>query len=336
MITPYKKGKTPQQNKNGRVTFMKLLLCDKQTMEDADFSLKVFEKYGECEYRYTLSDEELIKAIADKDAVFCNRTAIGKKAIEAAKNLKYIGLFATGYNGIDLAACRERGITVCNVPSYSTEAVVQQAVCFMLMLAGNTHKYSDYVKAGKWSFTGEYPYYPYPLTGLYGKTAGIIGMGNMGTRFAQIAAALGMKVIYYSRTKKDLPYEFVSKEQLFSDSDFISLHCPLTPDTAKIVNAKTLSLMKPTSFIINTARGGLISEPDLIAALKSGKIAGAGLDVVENEPLKPGDPLMDAPNVIFTPHSAWGNYDTKKLLYKRTMENFDRYLAGAPINVVEE
>ena len=332
----HKKSKMHLKHKKTNGEYMKLLLCDKQTMEDADFSLKVFEKYGECRYTYTLTEEELIKEIADKDAVFCNRTAITRKAIMAAPNLKYIGLFATGYNGIDLTACCERGITVCNVPSYSTEAVVQQAVCFMLMLAGNTHKYSDYVKAGKWSFTGEYPYYPYPLTGLYGKTAGIIGMGNMGRRFAQIATALGMRVIYFSRTKKDLPYKFVSKQQLFEESDFISLHCPLNDGTAKIVNAKTLSLMKPTAYIINTARGGLISEPDLIAALKGGKIAGAGLDVVENEPLKPGNPLMDAPNVIFTPHSAWGNYDTKKLLYELTMQNFDRFLAGAPINVVEE
>ena len=313
---------------------LKIALLDMQTLTDGDKPLDVFSQFGEVTKSVTLSGGELADMVRDKDVVLCNRSVMSEDIINSAKKLKYIGLFATGYNNVDLAAAKKRGITVCNVPGYSTEAVVQQAMCFLLMLAGSTEKYSAYVKAGKWSFSGERSYFPYKLYGLAGKTIGIFGMGNMGRRMAELCSAFCMHVIYFSRTQKDLPYEFVSKEELFKRSDFLSFHCPVNEETAGVLNKDTIALMKDGAFIINTARGGLIDEPALIDALQTGKIAGAGLDVAAEEPLSADNPLLKAKNVIFTPHVGWGTIETRKRLIELTAENLRRYIEGSPVNMV--
>ena len=315
---------------------MKIGLLDKQTLTDGFVDLEIFKKYGTLSTDVTLQGQELIDFCKDKEVLLINRSIITKEVILAAKNLKYIGVFATGYNNVDIIEAKKHGITVCNVPGYSTEAVVQQTICFILMLANNTEKYSNYVKQGLWSFSGERTYFPYNITRLKGRTLGIFGMGNIGKRLAEIMSVFGMNIIYHSRTKKDLPYKFVDKKTLFKESDFLSFHCPCSNETQEILNKSTISLMKDGAYIINCARGGLIKEQDLADALNSGKIAGAGLDVVAQEPLDKESPLYSAKNIIFTPHIAWADKDTRKELISLVANNLENYINGTPINVVNK
>lgn len=315
---------------------MKIALLDCQTLEDKDVSLDIFNEFGNVSVTRTLKGEELKNFLEDKDVVLLNRSILTEEIISACKKLKYIGLFATGYNNVDLNAATKKGITVCNVPGYSTEAVAQQTVCFLLMLANNTESYSNYVKQGLWSFTADRTYFPFKITRLKGKTLGVFGMGNMGKRVSEICSAFGMRVIYYSRTKKDVPYEFVTKETLFKESDFLTFHCPANEDTKKVLNKETISLMKNSAFVINTARGALINEQDLAEALESGRLAGAAADVVEFEPLTEKSPLFKAKNMIFTPHIAWADSETRKELLEQVANNLKAFLNNRPINVVNK
>ena len=316
---------------------MKIALLDVQTLSDNDVSLEIFNKFGKVYKSVTLSGKKLINFLKDKDAVLANRSVLNKDVIESCPNLKYIGLFATGYNNVDLNAADKRNITVCNVPEYSTNTVAEQTLCFMLMLCKNTEKYRRFVKKGKWSFKKEFGYFPFALSELNGKTVGIYGLGNIGKRVAEICSVLKMNVIYFSKSgKKDVPYKYVSKEELFKNSDFLTLHCPLTDETKDIINEETLSLMKKSAFLINTARGGLVNNKDLANALKNKKIAGAALDVVKTEPIEKNDPLLKlkTDNIIFTPHIAWACLETRKELIKLSAKNLEKFLSGNPINVV--
>jgi len=313
---------------------MKIAVLDKQTLTDGDISLNVFENFGEVEYAKTLKGNELIGFIKDKDAVLLNRSILTSDILKECSNLKYVGVFATGYNNVDIAYCKENGITVCNVPGYSTESVVQLTVSFILMLACNTESYSKYVKDGLWSFTANRTYFPFNITRLKNRTLGIIGMGNMGTRLAEIMSVFGMNIIYYSRTKKDLPYKFVSKEELFERSDFISLHCPVNNETKEIVNKESLALCKKGVYIVNTSRGGLVNEEDIVNAINSGIVQGYAADVVLNEPLDDNSPLFTAKNTIFTPHIAWADRDTRKELIELVAKNLECFTKGKPINKI--
>ncbi len=313
----------------------KIGLLDLKTLSDNDMPIEKYKDFGELYTSNTLYGEELKNFIADKEIVLCNRSTLSADILSAAKNLKLVCLFATGYNNVDVNYCNNHGITVCNVPGYSTEAVVQQAVCFMLMLAGNTEKYSAFVKAGRWSFTSNESYFPYSITRLKGKTLGLFGMGNMGKRMAEVASVFGMNIIYYCRNKKDVPYKYVSKEEVFKSSDFISFHCPVNSESEKMLNEDTVKLCKDGVYIINTARGALIDETALSNALKSGKVAGAAADVVTKEPLGKDSPLFTAPNMIFTPHTGWADKETRYDLIMRVYENIKNYYLGTPINVVK-
>lgn len=315
---------------------MKIALLDLKTLSDNDMPIERFAEFGELFCSNTLYGEELKRFIKDKDIVLCNRSILSYEILSSCKNLKLICLFATGFNNVDLDFCNEHNITVCNVPGYSTEAVVQQAVCFLLMLAGNTEKYSAFVKAGRWSFTSGESYFPYKIMRLKGKTIGLFGMGNMGKRMAEICTVFGMNVIYNCRNKKDVPYRYVDKETLFKLSDFISFHCPVNSDSEKLLNKETIVLCKDGVNIINTARGGLIDEEALFEALVSGKVAGAAADVVTNEPLDDKSPLFKAPNMIFTPHTGWADYETRTELFERVYENIKNFIEGHPTNVVNK
>ena len=313
---------------------MKIAVLDKQTLTDGDISLSVFEGFGEVSYAKTLKGSELIDFIKDKDVVLLNRSILTRDILECCKALKYIGVFATGYNNVDIEYCKNNGITVCNVPGYSTESVVQLTICFILMLCCNTESYSNYVKQGLWSFTADRTYFPFNITRLKNKTLGIIGMGNMGKRLAEIMSVFGMKIIYFSRTKKDLPYEFVTKEELFSRSDIISLHCPVNEETKEIINKESLKLCKDGLYLVNTSRGALINEDDVCAALSSGKLQGYACDVVTNEPLTNNSPLFNAKNTIFTPHIAWADRDTRIELIDLVAKNLECFIKGEPINKI--
>lgn len=313
---------------------MKIVILDRCTVTNGDVDLSPIEKIGEVEYFDILTKDEIIKNLAGKDAVICNKAIIDREIMEKT-GVKFVGLFATGYNNIDTAAAKELGVTVCNVPGYSTDSVTQITFSLLLELAGNTSKYFNSVAAGDWVKAKQFSYFSFPIGEIAGKTLGIFGLGAIGMAVAKVGLAFGMKVISYTRTPKQVDgIEMVTLEELFKQSDFLSFHCPLTPDTTKLVNEKTLSLMKPTAFIINTSRGGVIDEPALAKVLNEGKIAGAGLDVMTIEPMAVDCPLRNAKNCIITPHIAWASLEARTRLIGKVCENLDAFKKGAPINRV--
>ena len=313
---------------------MKIIILDKCTVTKGDVDLSPLERFGEVEYYDLLTKEEIKRVLVGADAVVCNKAKIDREIIEAS-TLKFIGVFATGYNNIDTVAARERGIAVCNVPGYSTDSVAQLTVSLMLELAGNASAYARSVAAGDWKRSRQFSYFFAPITEIKGKTLGIYGLGTIGKAVAKVALAFGMKVIAYSRTPKNLDgIRDVDRETLFRESDFLSFHCPLNAESALAVNQQTLSLMKPTAFLINTARGGIIDEVALAEALEKGQIAGAALDVLTEEPMSENCVLFGAKNCIITPHIAWAAYETRVRLIDLVAKNLEAFIDGTPINVV--
>ena len=314
---------------------MKLVCTDISSVSAGDIDVSVFEKYGEVVLYDVTPPELTAERIKDADIILVNKTVIGRDELEAAKNLKYIGLFATGYNNIDTAAARERGVTVCNAGQYSTAAVAQHTFALMLELFSKTGFYNSFVSSGGWKAAKIFTGFVGGTDELYGKSLGIVGYGSIGSAVAKIAAGFGMNVIVYTRTPKDDPsVRFVTKEELFAESDVITFHCPLTPQTEKMLNADTLSLCRDGVYIINTSRGGVIDEAALSEAIKSGKVRGAGLDVLAVEPMSDDCPLFGLDNVIITPHVAWTPLATRERLMDVVTSNIDAYLAGKPANVV--
>lgn len=320
---------------------MKIVIPDGDTLALPDMRKQIeneFAKFGEVICNGTTKPEEVAEKIGDADIVLCNKTPITGEVIEKCKNLKYIGLFATGYNNIDMQTATEHHITVCNAGEYSTYGVVQHTFALLLNLAGNMPKYHEAVKQGEWERSPVFSYFPYPVHELYGKIFGIIGYGSIGKRVAKVAEAFGMKVIVNTRTipedLKNCIYEFVSQEEIFKKADIISIHCPLTEQTENLICQKTLALMKPTAYLINTARGGIICEQDLAIALNQNKLAGAGVDVLAQEPMSPDTPLKNAKNCLITPHIAWSAIETRDRLIKIVVHNLESYLNGRPVNQV--
>ena len=313
---------------------MKLIILDKCTVTNGDVDLSPLEQFGEVEYYDLLPKEEIKRVLVGADAVVCNKAKLDREIIEAS-NLKFIGVFATGYNNIDVAAATEHGIAVCNVPGYSTDSVAQLTISLLLELAGNASAYARSVAAGDWKRSKQFSYFFAPITEIKGKTLGIYGLGTIGKAVAKIALAFGMKVIAYSRTPKNIEgITDVDKETLFKESDFLSFHCPLNPDSALAVNKDSLALMKPTAFLINTARGGVVDEMALAEALKNKKIAGAALDVLTDEPMSDTCPLFGAKNCIITPHIAWAALETRIRLIDLVAKNLEAFANGTPINQV--
>ena len=315
---------------------LKIVLTDCATVvSNNDVDLSVLERFGDVVYYDETPKELIAERIADADIVILNKTVIGKSEIDSAKKLKLIALFATGYNNIDVEYAKERGIAVCNAGSYSTSAVAQHAFAFILNHASGISAYNSSVKDGEWIRSRLFSFFAHPTHELEGKTLGIFGFGAIGAQVAKIALAFGMKVIAYTRTPKTADgVRFVSFDELLAESDYISLHCPLTPQTAKIFNADAFSKMKKTAYFINTARGGVIDEEALAAALCNGTIAGAAIDVLTTEPMTENCPLLNAPNITITPHIAWAPIETRERLLGIVCDNVEAFLAGKPKNKV--
>lgn len=269
--------------------------------------------------------------------VLTNKVVFDAVLMDSLPDLKYIGVLATGYNTIDIKAAKERGITVTNIPAYSTMSVAQSVFALLLGLTNRVEHYATLNRSGVWTASPDFCYWNTPLTELDGKTFGIVGFGNIGRAVARIALAFGMKVIAYtSKSQKDLPQGVVkaSRDEIFSLSDVVSLHCPLTPETRGLVNRENLSLMKPTAIIINTSRGPVVDDNALAEALRNGRIAGAALDVLSQEPPEDSNPLLTAPNCIITPHIAWATREARERLMNIAKENLLSYLSSSPVNVV--
>ena len=315
---------------------MKLINLDAGALNPGDLSWDVLKQFGQVTlYQKTESEAEAIARIADHDIVLINKVPITENILNACPNIKLISVQATGYNVVDTAACARRGIPVCNVPDYGTAAVAQFTLALMLELCHNIGHHNQVVHQGKWCQSPTFCFWDTPQMELAGKTLGIIGFGRIGQAVAKLAKAFGMRIITHSRTRRESPdAEFVDMETLIRQSDFISLHCPLFPENAKMVNEEFIGKMKNGAFLINTARGGLVDEEALANALASGKLAGAAVDVVTEEPMKEYNPLLTAPNCIITPHIAWAPKESRQRLLDCCVENIRAFIQGKPRNVV--
>jgi glycerate dehydrogenase len=281
------------------------------------------------------SPEELPARIAEADIVLCNKVRMTAEVMAAAPRLRYIGLCATGYNNVDTAYAREHGITVCNVPSYSTDAVAQHTFAFILAHYNRIAEYHATVEVGDWIRSPIFSYFPLPIKELSGKAIGIVGYGAIGRRVADIAKAFGMTVLVHTRRPcGDATVEQVPLEELLARADIVTLHCPLNEQSAGMMNAAAFARMKEGALFINTARGPLVDEAALRAALDSGHLGGAGLDVLAEEPMAADCPLIGAPRCLMTPHVAWAGRETRERLVAQVADNVRAFLNGNPINVV--
>lgn len=315
---------------------MKIAILEEMTVSNnGDVSLDGIKALGDT-VCYPLTPQELAaERTKDCGAVIINKTVFTKEIMKSCPDLKYIGLCATGYNNVDIKAASELGITVCNCPSYSSDAVAQQVFAYILYFMNKIADYNSDVQKGGWINSKTFAYFPFPTYELKGMTLGIIGFGSIGRKTAEIASAFGMRVIACSRSpKKADNVEFLPLERIFSESDIITLHCPLTPQTENIVNINNLKLCKPSAIIINTSRGGTVNENDLAYALKNGIVSAAAVDVVSCEPMKKDNPLLNIPNCIITPHIAWAPVQTRKRLVKLAEDNLRMFLNGTPQNKV--
>ncbi|HIZ61068.1 MAG TPA: D-2-hydroxyacid dehydrogenase [Candidatus Dorea faecipullorum] len=317
---------------------MKIVVLDGYTLNPGDISWGGMEDLGEVTVYDRTKPEDIIERIGDAEVVYTNKTPITKETLDACPSIKFIGVLATGYNVIDIAAAKEKGIPVSNIPTYGTAAVSQFAIALLLELCHHIGEHSDAVKAGEWSSNPDWCFWKHPLVELDGKTMGIIGFGRIGQDTGKIAQALGMKVLAYDAFKRpELESDtchYTDLDTLLKESDVISLHCPLFPDTEGIINKDTIAKMKDGVMIINDSRGPLIVEQDLRDALDSGKVAGAALDVVSTEPIKMDNPLLGAKNVILTPHIAWAPKESRQRLMDIAVANLKAYVDGQPQNVV--
>lgn len=314
----------------------RIVFLDAGSIRD-DIEWPDFSSLGEVvSYDQTLAHETL-ERIRDAEIVFSNKVHITAGHISAAKKLRFIGLLATGYNQVDGVAAAARGIPVCNVPNYSSEAVSQHAFALMLALQSNICWFIQSVRNGDWSKSTHFCYWDKPIVGMHGKTLGIVGFGNIGAAVAQIGHGFGMNILAYNPRPKPAPayapFAFTDLADLFERSDIVSLHCPLDASNEGMVNAALLRTMKKSAILINCSRGPLINEKDLLEALENGIIAGAGLDVVIQEPMPDDYPLRFAPNCIITPHVAWCTIESRTKLMRMVFENLQSFLNGKPINV---
>lgn len=314
---------------------MKIVITDADTVTGGDLSFDRFSAFGEVEIFGLTAPDEVADRIKTADIVLCNKTPMTADNMKAAKNLKYIGLFATGFNNIDLSYTAAHGITVCNVPGYSTEAVAQQTFSLILEILNRTHDYNNLVKKGDWIKSRTFSFFPLPISELSGKTMGLVGYGSIGKRVADIAKAFGMKVLVYKRrATEDDTVTFTTLDRLLRESDIVSLHCPLNADSENMMTRENFSKMKKGAVFINTARGGLVDEFALKEALSCGHLLGAGLDVLRQEPMSPECPLLGIENCIITPHVAWAGLETRIRLMGIVEANIKNFLDGNPQNTV--
>ena len=316
---------------------MKIVILDGYTENPGDLSWEGFAALGELTVYERTAAADIVPRIGDAEIVYTNKTPITAETLAACPNLRYIGLLATGYNVVDVAAAKARGVAVTNIPTYGTAAVAQFAIAMLLEICHHVAHHSDAVHAGRWTANPDWCFWDYPLIELDGKTMGIIGFGRIGQATGRIARALGMRVLAYDSRPSDAGRaiaEYVPLDELLAVSDVISLHCPLFPETEGIVNKANIARMKDGVILLNNSRGPLVVEQDLSDALNSGKVYAAGLDVVSTEPIRPDNPLLKAKNCFITPHISWAPRESRQRLMDIAVENLRAFLAGAPVNVV--
>jgi glycerate dehydrogenase len=315
---------------------MNIVVLDGYTLNPGDLSWDELQSLGSCAIYDRTRPAEVAHRAADAGILLTNKTELTGGHMQNLPRLKYVGVLATGTNIVDLAAACDRGIPVTNVPAYGTKSVAQMTFALLLELAHHAGHHARTVREGRWTHSTDFCYWDFPLIELDGLTLGVVGFGRIGRAVAELGVAFGMKVLAFDHTAKVAPpfVRFVELDALFRESDIVSLHCPLTPQTARFVNAQRLALMKPTAFLLNTGRGPLVDEWALADALNSGRIAGAALDVLSQEP-PPGDnPLLAAKNCLITPHVAWATRAARSRLMKIAVENVRAFLQGRPQNVV--
>ena len=331
----------PPRRQKGRIP-MKIVILDGYVENPGDLSWDGLAALGELTVydRTSLTDEqEIIDRIGDAEIVFTNKTPISRRVIDACPNLKFISMLATGYNVVDYAYAREKGIPLSNVPTYGTASVSQFAIALLLEVCHHVAHHDAAVHAGRWETSADWCFWDYPLIELAGKTMGIIGFGRIGQQTGRIAKALGMKILAHDNHPSDTGREigeYVGLDTLLRESDVVALHCPLFPETKGIINRGTLAKMKPTAILLNNSRGPLVVEQDLADALNAGTIYAAAVDVVDTEPIRGDNPLLTAKNCLITPHISWAPKESRQRIMDCSIENVKAFLAGAPIHVVNE
>jgi glycerate dehydrogenase len=308
---------------------VKIVVLDGATLNPGDLSWAEFQRLGPCEVHDRTAAADVVPRARDAEILLTNKTVVSAAALTQLSMVRYIGVLATGYNVVDVAAARARNIPVTNIPAYGTQAVAQHTFALLLELTNHVGQHAGSVRAGHWSRCPDFCYAETPLVELDGLTLGLVGAGRIARAVARMGEAFGMKVIFSTRTggRAEL-------ERVLGDSDVISLHCPLTPETRELINTATLARMKPSAFLLNTSRGPLVAEADLAAALNAGRLGGAAVDVLSVEPPPAGNPLLTARNCLVTPHHAWAAQAARQRLMTVAVENIRTFLAGAPRNVV--
>lgn len=318
---------------------MNIVVLDGLAANPGDLSWEPLKELGHCVVYDRTAPHELLPRAAGAEALLTNKTVLTATDMEQLPHLRYIGVLATGYNVVDIEAARQRGIVVTNIPAYSTSSVAQMVFAHLLHITQRVGHYARENRGGRWADSPDFCYWDTPLIELSGKRMGIVGLGNTGMAAARIALAMGMEVVAFtSKAASDLPQGITpcSMDELFSTSDVVSLHCPLTEGTRGLVNATRLSTMKPTAILINTGRGPLVNEADLADALNRGVIMAAGLDVLSQEPPRADNPLLTARNCFITPHIAWATVEARTRLLDQAVENLRSYMAGTPVNNVAQ
>lgn len=322
---------------------MKIVVLDGYTENPGDLSWGAMEELGELTvYDRTLmtSETEIIERIGSAELVITNKTPITRTVLDSCHNIRYIGVLATGYNVVDYMAAGEKGIPVCNIPTYGTDAVAQYTMALLLEVCHHIGHHSNVVYEGRWEHNEDWCFWDYPLIELAGKTMGIVGFGRIGQRTGQLAQAFGMKVLaydaYHNPALESENCRYVGLDELYREADVIALHCPLFPETEGMINKDSIAKMKDGVIILNDSRGSLIVETDLRDGLNSGKVAAAGLDVVCTEPIRGDNPLLQAKNCIITPHIAWAPKESRQRLMDIAVANVKAFLDGTPQNVVNQ
>ncbi len=316
---------------------MKIVILDGYTLNSGDLSWDKFSALGDCTVYARTSSEELYDRAVGADVLITNKVVLSASLMKKLPALKYIGVLATGYNVVDINAAKKQGIVVTNIPAYSTDSVAQMVFAFILNFTQQVMLHTNDVKSGKWTNCEDFSFTSSPQIEIAGKTLGIVGFGKIGQKVAGIGKAFGMNIIFYAPSKKQGFKKFaqqVTLSEVFKQSDYVSINCPLTPENEGFVNRDLLGVMKPGAFLVNTGRGPLINEADLADSLNSKKIAGAGLDVLSTEPPKADNPLLKAKNCYITPHIAWATFEARTRLMNIAVQNLKSFIEGAPQNMV--
>lgn len=319
---------------------MKIVILDGYTLNPGDLSWDELKKLGDVVIHDRTPADKVVERAKDAEIVFTNKTPIGEEALNQLSSLKYIGVLATGYNIVNTEVAKAKGIIVANVPGYGTTSVVQLTFALLLELCLHVQRHSDSVMEGKWAKSADWCYWDYPLVELSGKTIGIIGFGRIGQQVGDVATAFGMNIIGNSRNWTDQSqrpnFKWAEIPELLVQSDVVSIHCPLFPETKGLINKESLRSMKRSAFLLNTSRGPIIVDEDLADALNNDVIAGAGIDVLSAEPPSKENPLFTAKNCIITPHIAWATKEARARLLDATVSNLSAFLRGNPVNVVNK